>query len=98
MAKKKQGAVKVSSSKIKIDTFNTKISTNEQEANAEKKSSDFKIETYSYDIFISYSHDAGFYMAQTLYNFFTKNGYSVFMDKDLDSGKFEPKICYAART
>lgn len=46
----------------------------------------------NYDIFISYKHKTGFYMAQILYTKLTADGYSVFMDKTMDSGRFEDKI------
>ena len=45
-----------------------------------------------YDIFISYRHKTGFYMAQILYSELIGNGYTVFMDKNMDSGKYEDKI------
>lgn len=50
-----------------------------------------------YDVFISYRHDTGFYMAQIVYSDLIANGYSVFMDKNMDSGKFEDKIHNAIR-
>lgn len=46
----------------------------------------------NYDIFISYRHATGFYMAQILYTKLVSNGYSVFMDKTMNSGKYEDKI------
>ncbi len=49
-------------------------------------------ERNEYDIFISYRHKTGFYMAQILYSHFIANGFNVFMDKNMDSGKFENKI------
>lgn len=45
-----------------------------------------------YDIFISYRHETGFYMAQVIYEKFTAGGYNIFMDKTLDSGRYEEKI------
>ncbi len=49
-----------------------------------------------YDIFISYHRETGFYMAQVVYEKFVSLGYSVFMDKNLDSGEYEEKIRNAA--
>ncbi|MBQ3075607.1 MAG: toll/interleukin-1 receptor domain-containing protein [Clostridia bacterium] len=46
----------------------------------------------NYDAFISYRHDTGFYMAQVIYDKLVQNGYSVFMDKRLERGEFEPQI------
>ena len=46
----------------------------------------------NYDAFISYRHDTGFYMAQVIYDKLVQNGYSVFMDKRLKRGEFEPQI------
>jgi len=46
----------------------------------------------SYDVFISYRHDTCFYLAHILYTKFITNGYTVFIDKTLDSGRFEDKI------
>jgi len=48
--------------------------------------------TKEYDLFISYKHKTGFYMAQILYSNLISNGYTVFMDKNMDSGKYEDKI------
>ena len=45
-----------------------------------------------YDVFISYRHETGFYMAQILYSDLIAKGYTVFMDKNMDSGKYEDKI------
>ena len=45
-----------------------------------------------FDVFISYRHDTGFYMAQLIFTRLIANGYSVFMDKTMDSGKYEEKI------
>lgn len=53
-------------------------------------------EKREYDIFISYRRETGFYMAQVIYEKFTSSGYSVFMDKNLDSGEYEEKIRSAA--
>ena len=46
----------------------------------------------SYDAFISYKHQSGFYMAQVIYDKLVQNGYSVFMDKRLERGEFEQQI------
>lgn len=46
----------------------------------------------NYDAFISYRHESGFYMAQVIYDKLVLNGYSVFMDKRLERGEFEPQI------
>ncbi len=46
----------------------------------------------NYDAFISYRHESGFYMAQVIYDKLILNGYSVFMDKRLKRGEFEPQI------
>lgn len=46
----------------------------------------------NYDAFISYKHQTGFYMAQVIYDKLVQNGYSVFMDKRLERGEFEPQI------
>lgn len=46
----------------------------------------------SYDAFISYKHRSGFYMAQVIYDKLIQNGYTVFMDKRLERGQFEPQI------
>ncbi len=46
----------------------------------------------NYDAFISYRHDTGFYMAQVIFDKLVQNGYSVFMDKRLERGEFEPQI------
>ena len=46
----------------------------------------------NYDVFISYRHETGFYMAQILYTKLISNGYTVFMDKTMHSGKYEDKI------
>ena len=53
-----------------------------------------KNETYmdNYDVFISYRHSTGFYMARVIYDKLIQNGYSVFMDKRLQRGEFEPQI------
>ena len=45
-----------------------------------------------FDVFISYRHDTGFYMTQLIFTRLIANGYSVFMDKTMDSGKYEEKI------
>ncbi len=45
-----------------------------------------------FDAFISYRHETGFYMAQILYSDLIAKGYTVFMDKTMDSGRFEEKI------
>ena len=50
-----------------------------------------------YDAFISYRHQTGFYMAQVIYDKLVYNGYSVFMDKTMSSGKFEDQICDAIK-
>ncbi len=46
----------------------------------------------NYDAFISYKHQTGFYMAQIIYDKLVQNGYSVYMDKHLKRGQFEPQI------
>lgn len=58
---------------------------------AERKSQDF-------DVFISYRHDTGFYMAQIIYSHLTAKGYTVFMDKTMKSGTYEEKIRKAIET
>lgn len=45
-----------------------------------------------YDVFISYRHDTGFYLSQILYTKLISNGYTVFMDKTMHSGRYEEKI------
>ncbi len=50
-----------------------------------------------YDVFVSYRHETGFYMAQIIYSDLIANGYTVFMDKTMDSGKYEEKIHTAIR-
>lgn len=45
-----------------------------------------------YDVFISYRHSSGFYMAELIYSRLIYDGYSVFMDKTMDSGKVEELI------
>ena len=45
-----------------------------------------------YDVFISYRHDTGFYMAQLLFAKLVNSGYSVFMDKTMNSCRYEDKI------
>ena len=45
-----------------------------------------------YDVAISYRHETGFYMAQIVYTHLVGKGYTVFMDKTMDSGKYEEKI------
>lgn len=45
-----------------------------------------------YDVFISYRHSTGYYMAELLFVKLSNNGYSVFMDKTMHSGRFEEKI------
>ncbi len=45
-----------------------------------------------YDVFISYRHTTGFYMSQIVYTKLISNGYTVFMDKTMNSGKYEEKI------
>ena len=57
----------------------------------------FMTKNQTFDIFISYRHETGFYMAQALYEYLTGNGYTVFMDKNMSSGKYEYKIQYAAQ-
>lgn len=54
------------------------------------KATDFHPDNY--DAFISYKHQTGFYMAQVIYDKLIQNGYSVFMDKRLERGEFEPQI------
>ncbi|MBQ4559385.1 MAG: TIR domain-containing protein [Tyzzerella sp.] len=54
------------------------------------KATDFHPDNY--DAFISYKHQTGFYMAQVIYDKLVQNGYSVFMDKRLERGEFEPQI------
>ena len=49
-------------------------------------------EQQKFDVFISYRHETGFYMAQIVYSRLVSNGYSVFMDKTMNSGKYEEKI------
>lgn len=51
-----------------------------------------KQETENYDVFISYRHETGFYMAQVIFDKLNYNGYSVFMDKTMDSVKVEEQI------
>ncbi len=51
-----------------------------------------KVTPENYDAFISYKHDSGFYMAQVIYDKLVHNGYTVFMDKHLERGKFEQQI------
>ena len=46
----------------------------------------------NYDAFISYKHQTGFYMAQVIYDKLVQNGYSVYMDKHLKRGQYEPQI------
>lgn len=50
------------------------------------------LENENFDIFISYRHATGFYMAELLYTKFVWAGYSVFMDKTMHSGRYEEKI------
>ncbi|MBQ7671029.1 MAG: toll/interleukin-1 receptor domain-containing protein [Clostridia bacterium] len=47
-----------------------------------------------YDVFISYRHDSGFYMANLIYEKLFNNGYNVFLDKRLRSEKtgFEEQL------
>ena len=45
-----------------------------------------------FDVFISYRHDTGFYMAQLLFSKLVSSGYSVFMDKTMDSCRYEDKL------
>lgn len=45
-----------------------------------------------YDVFISYRHNTGFYMAELIYTKLTAAGYTVFMDKTMRSGQYEEKI------
>lgn len=52
----------------------------------------------NYDAAISYRHDTGFYMAQIIYSYLTANGYTVFMDKTMNAGKYEDKIRNAIRS
>lgn len=49
----------------------------------------------SFDVFISYRRETGFYMAYLLYQKLSSNGYTVFMDMTMHSGKYETKIQYA---
>lgn len=51
-----------------------------------------------FDVFISYKHETGFYMAQIVYKSLTANGYNVFMDKNMNSGEYEEKIRSAIST
>ena len=52
-----------------------------------------RIKEESYDAFISYRHNSvGFYMAQVIYDRLLQNGYSVYMDKRLEYGEFEPQL------
>ena len=51
----------------------------------------------NYDAFISYRHATGFYMAQVIYEKLVQNGYSVFMDKRLERGKYETQLRTAVR-
>lgn len=46
----------------------------------------------NYDAFISYRHDSGFFVAQVIFDKLILNGYSVFMDKRLERGEFEPQL------
>ena len=46
-----------------------------------------------YDVFISYRHDGGQYLALLLFNYLSKKGISVFWDKDsLRAGHYEEQI------
>ncbi len=46
----------------------------------------------SYDVFISYRHESGYYVSHIIYTKLCANGYTVFMDKTMDSCKYEEKI------
>lgn len=45
-----------------------------------------------YDVFISYRRDYGFTFAQIIYDRLKEKGIHCFMDMDLKSGKFSPKL------
>ncbi len=49
-------------------------------------------ERKDFDVFISYRHSTGFYMSQILFTKLVSNGYSVFMDKTMSSGRYDDKI------
>jgi len=49
-------------------------------------------ENQSYDVFISYRHETGYYMSHIIYTKLCASGYTVFMDKMMDSCKYEEKI------
>jgi hypothetical protein len=67
------------------------------EGKALKNYNNFMEKNQTFDAFISYSHNTGFYMAQALYEYLSGNGYTVFMDKNMSSGKYEYKIQYATK-
>jgi hypothetical protein len=46
----------------------------------------------NYDVFISYRHKSGYYMSHIIYTKLCASGYTVFMDKMMDSCKYEEKI------
>lgn len=50
-----------------------------------------------YDVFISYRHDTGFYVAEIIYSRLILNGYTVFMDKNMASGEYTDKIYSAIK-
>lgn len=45
-----------------------------------------------YDAFISYRHKTGFYVARLIFDYLERNGYHVFLDKQLEGGEFEETI------
>ncbi len=49
-------------------------------------------EQENYDVFISYRHETGFFLAQVIYNKLFYSGYSIFMDKNLPLGTYEEHI------
>ncbi len=57
-----------------------------------------KDKSRDFDVFISYRHETGFYMAQIVYSDLTAKGYNVFMDKTMKSGSYEEKIQNAIKT
>ncbi len=48
-----------------------------------------------YDAFISYRHKTGFYVARLIYDYLERNGYHVFLDKQLEGGEYEKTIKHA---
>lgn len=50
-----------------------------------------------YDVFISYRRKTGFYVARLIFDFLERNGYHVFLDKQLDGGTFEDVILNAIK-